>query len=205
MAPTGSFMPGPFGARRLSWMNTTHTRPLFAVFFIDEVDHGYPNTTEGRTRWNNNVAEYELLAAEMTRRDLWREVYMLLVHVENSARRELLPIVPRGVTTYPSHINGPDSVSIPRKDLNIAPHNQCNYDIFRYTLEHGGSPVVPRVVYIDSSGSMTADSIRPGWTDWIDSMPVDVAVEIHNVDGGEDQLPSEAWVTWAIDILRRFV
>lgn len=197
---TGAFLPGPFGARRLAWMTLAPniTAIEFAVFFIDEVDHGYPNNLEGRTRWNNDVAEYEQLAAEMTRRELWHTLRMLLVHVENSARRELLPIVPAGVTTYPSRINGPDEVTIPRKGLHPR-ENACNFDVFRDVLDQGGSPVLPRVVYIDESGSMTADSIRPGWTEWVDSSPV--AIDIHKVDAGAAE-PSEQWVTWLSDVLR---
>lgn len=197
--PTGAFLPDPFGARRLAWMTTTHARPLFAVFYIDEADNGYPSTSVGRSRWNNDVAEYELLAAEMTEQDLWRELVMLLVHVEDSARpRRILPIVPTGVSTYPSRINGPDDVTMPRKRP-PPEENSCNFDVFRFTLEHGHSPVLPRVVYIDESGSMTADSIRPGWTEWVDSSPV--PIDIHLVDAGAAE-PSEQWVTWLSDVVR---
>jgi hypothetical protein len=199
---TGAFLAGPFGARRLAWMTlpTNITVIKFAVFFIDEVDNGYPSNTEGRARWNRDVEEYEELAAEVTRQELWHTVRMLLVHVETSpgADRILLPIVPSGVTTYPSHINGPDDVTIPRRDLNFSP-NACNFDVFRFVLEQGGSPVLPRTFYFDTSGSMAADDLRPGWTEWVDSSPVPIT--IHNVDGGEAQLPSEQWVKWASDVL----
>lgn len=208
----GAFEPGQMGARRMSWMKSEASDPLFAVMFIDEVSSSYyhhtlpprdPLNIEGRERWFRDVEEYEALAAQMTERDLWKHLIILLVHVELAARlRELAPLVPVSIDgsdiPYPSHINPPDSVPMTRwrsHDVNAA-----NFDIFRLTLEQAGSPVFPRLVYIDNSGSMTTDDIRPGWTEWIDSSPVPVTIV--EVDAGSPE-PSEQWVSWASAILQR--
>ncbi len=210
--PLGAFEPGQMGGRRMSWMKSTATDPLFAVMFIDEVSSSYYHHTiglmeainvEGRARWYRDVEEYEALAAQMTERDLWKHLILLLIHVESpSLVGTLIPIVPVSVDgrplPYPSHINPPDSVPLARwrpRDVNAS-----NFDVFRIALEQAGSPVFPRIVYMDESGSMTADSIRPGWSEWASRSPVGIDIRLVDADSPED---SEQWVKWASDILQR--
>ncbi len=207
--PTGAVLPGPFGARRLSWMYSTASRPWFAVFFIEKVHTSYywdsfplnaPVNVDGRRNWLADIAEYRDLARQMTERDLWRQIVLLLVHVEAASRpRHLLPLVPLALDgselPYPSHINAPDDVTMSRA------HQPSGWigptpDEFHYTLEQGGSPTFPRAVYIDHGGAMSVDAIRPGWTDWIDSSPVPVDIR-HPVD--------QRWVRWASGELRRIL
>lgn len=212
--PTGAFLPGPFGARRLSWMYSEANRPWFVAFFIEKVHLAYywdslPLDNEvnvsGRARWLADIAEYRSLARQMreapdgSERNLWPQIILLLVHVEAASRpRHLLPLVPVALDgselPYPAHINPPDSVTITRAHQPfgwIGP----SYDEFRYTLEHGGSPTFPRAVYIDQA-SMSTDVIRPGWTEWIDSSPVPVDIR---------ELEDQRWIRWASGELQRIL
>ncbi|MHC4065197.1 MAG: hypothetical protein ACYSUI_11975 [Planctomycetota bacterium] len=213
LEPTGAFMPGFCGGRRMSWMKSdVRLRdPWFSVFFIDEADESYYRWYEdinsefniyGRRLWVDDVADYEELALQMTDRNLWSHVRMLLVHVERP-RKILRPIWPAydDRLPYPSHINPPDSVVCPRRDMDTDP-NACDFDMFRYLLEHGASPTVPRSMWFDVSGSMgprvgnAGYPLRPGLTEWLGRMSVSIAVELH------DRL-EEQWVKWLTAELRR--
>lgn len=207
--PTGAFLAGPFGARRLSWMYSTAVRPWFAVFFIDEASEAYYNDSfpldywinvDGRRRWAEDLAEYRSLARQMTDEGLWNQLVLLLVHVERASRpRGLLPLVPVRLDgselPYPSQLNGPDSVTLTRAHQ---PSGWAgpSYDEFRYTLEHGASPTFPRAVHISNGSAMSTDALRPGWTEWIDSSPVPVDIR---------EPMEERWLGWVSGELRRII
>ncbi len=207
--PTGAFLPGPFGARRLAWMYSEAIRPWFAVFFVEKVHTSYyastlslgnPINVEGRENWAQDIDEYQGLAAQMTRLNLWGQLILLLVHVERASRpRDILPVVPVALDgselPYPSHVNPPDSVVMTRAHQPTG-WDGPDIDVFRYTLEQGGSPTLPRVVYIDVGSAFSADAMRPGWTDWIDSSPVPVFIR---------EPTDQRWVKWMSEELRRIL
>jgi hypothetical protein len=196
------------GGERLSWIYnaTVETRPLFAVIFIQNVQTSYyndqwpgdPQQAEKRGRWNRDVADYEDVAARVTELDRWDRIIMLLVHCEmfhtQDPRTDNLWALwpPNGDhnTPYPSRINPADSVVMPWRP---------GTEMFRLTLQHSGSPVYPRLMFVEEVDSGW-DYLTPGLPDWLNRSrdEAQVEVQIHRRTG-------QQWVRWMIDILERIL
>lgn len=207
----GGRLLGEAGGRRLSWMGSTASRPLFAVLFIDEVSDSYYNPSGGvqenadkLDRWLRDVAEYEEWASEVTRRDLWSDIIILLVHVEKfaaSGPSDLWPLTPPGDVPYPSHIMPPDRVIMKR--WRAQEPGRVTFGHFRQVLEQAASPVMPRFMRFDTSGSMDRDNIRPGLTHWMDYSTLrGVTINGGGVSGDRT---GEQWVKWATEALQRLL
>lgn len=197
---SGAHVMGQMGGRRFGWMHSERTVPLFAVMFVQKVLESYYNASnpndplqqEKRARWVTDVAEYELLADQMTERNLWSRVNILLVHVELFHRHDFDPIWPppnlAGVEPpWPSHINEADSVIV-RWDPSL--------EHMRLTLEQRGSSVYPQLMYVDigQTPNWYPDHMWPGLPAWFDQSPVPLRIQA---------MRSSQWVTWASDILTR--
>ena len=98
----GGTVPGLMGADRLGWISSNAWYPLFAVIIIQDVRESYfdsltltdPDRQEKRERWYADCALWEVKAAQMTDRNLWRRLNLLLVHPEMFSGNELRPLMP---------------------------------------------------------------------------------------------------------------
>jgi hypothetical protein len=182
-------------------VHSRRSSPLFAAIWVQRVEQSYydPNlpywfqeNVDKRHRWLADVAEWEVLATEMTDRQLWNRIRILLVHVEGFRPNELIRIWPPedgnlNLPPYPSHMNGPDSVVVT---------DDPDVEMVRLVLEHAGTPVYPRLFYQDSPENWPSGFLWPGLPAWVDRSPV--GIEVHEFGTGQ-------WVAWASEILRRIL
>lgn len=213
----GGVLLGQMGGERLSWMGFTESRPLFAVLVLQDTHQAYFNVSwptygeqnaELRAWWEEDVAAYEVLAARMTQREIWHRVNILLIHVEMfRTPRQLRPLWPPPdrsgvVPPWPTNINiarSYDAELHGNPDDNVTlDSDRPSLELFRLTLEQAGSPVLPRLFYLDAPSNWFESYLAPGLAGWM--------IDSRDVFGVEPEVNAEVgqrWVRWATQVLGR--
>lgn len=212
----GGVLLGQMGGARLSWIWSTESRPLFAVLMVQATPDSYFNVSwpmyggqnaQLRAWWEEDVAAYEVRAAQMTELQRWHRVNILLIHVEMFRRdpRRLRPLWPPPdlagvVPPWPTNINITGSYDAElhgNPDDNVTiDSDRPSLELFRLTLEQAGSPTYPRLFYLEATANWFESFLAPGFQEWVMDSPVrlDAGLELKAKVG-------QRWVRWATEVL----